>query len=663
MVISAWHQCSRLVRTVRHFPVSSVFHRLRLRTGRNLYRPAPAPVGLHEEWRTFSAARAIPWQLAPDFRRWQLQHWLGARQRVSEKAARLLKEQTGELLNEAFHLYRKPGDLVQNLPVKSPLWRENYGYLEFLLPLVFELEKLDQREQNHCAVIVSLLDNQFRLFWQLSFKARTWSTYGISRRLLTYCELLPLLDRFSDEFQALFWQNFYQDTSYVALFPELDLGGNHLVKNMKALLAATLALEQLPSASLLAGIWWKDLADRLPALFEKQVLEDGFHYERTPMYHAWVLVDLLDCLHWLHAAKPDYATERLRNTAKRMMAVLTGLRHSSGQLPMFGDSSLPQTPDVDVLLDYGRYVLSLEADESGAANIAPSSETRLLTHFADAGIAVFRQDNPEATLVLDCGNFGPHDLPAHSHADMGSLEVHVGLEPVIVDSGISEYEPSLLRDYFRSTAAHNTVWVPGDEQAELWGSFRIAEYPDFQGCKAEQDASGAKVTLEYDNYRHRYHHQRSVYSVAGRFWVVQDWLTDLKPADRPCHSLLHIHPDHAIRFENETFIIANRLLLVPFGYRSLDWTNDSPWRNNLNLYSPGFSLARPGKLAAIVPRLEDCFGWVMIPFHASTKPTVTRQGEGAEIHFSLPAESYRLTWDSTGLHVAVHAPTPGYPSR
>jgi hypothetical protein len=662
--MNEWRRRWQWLRTVRHFPISALWSRAHLKIARKLYRPLPSPVGTASEWKNFVNQQAVPWQLPQNFTRWQYRQLPEVRERMSRQAVMLLEEQTGELLNESFLLYQDVGGLSQNLPIKPPLWRENYGYLEFLLPLIFELAEAGTRHYETNAPIVALLESQFRLFRQLDYKAQSWSTYGVSRRLLVCCELLPVLDIFPDALQEEFWRFFIRDARYVACFPELDIRGNHLVKNLKAWLAATLTLEKLPATARMAESWWQELSGQLARVFPEQVLADGFHYERTPMYHVWVLTDLLDCLHWLEQEKLDFPAGKLKTVAAKMLDTLAAFRHSSGQLPMFGDSSLPQTPDPAALLAYGQQVLSegpapaagglIESSLLSGASSAPVS----LSHFPQAGFVVFRQVHPAASLVLDCGDLGPRALPAHSHCDLGSFELHVEHQPIIVDAGISEYEPSLLRDYFRGTAAHNSIWVPGEEQAEIWGSFRVAEYPDFQGCQVEQDSSDAKVTLAYENYRRRYRHQRSVYSVSGRFWVVQDWLTHLSPADRPCFSLLHLHPDLGLHYENEVLNIGNRLLLLPFGYQGLEWSNDSPWRNNLNLYSPGFSQARTGKLVAMVPRLADCFGWVLIPFRENAKPLVSRLGEGTEMHFTEPDEAYRLTWDSSGLHVAVHAPAP-----
>jgi hypothetical protein len=46
--------------------------------------------------------------------------------------------------------------------------------------------------------------------------------------------------------------------------------------------------------------------------------------------------------------------------------------------------------------------------------------------------------------------------------------------PVIVDTGISTYNPGAARLYERGTAAHNTVNVLGRNSSGIWLSFRVA---------------------------------------------------------------------------------------------------------------------------------------------------------------------------------------------
>jgi uncharacterized heparinase superfamily protein len=642
------------LRTVRHFPLSALWHRLRLKIGKATYRPGPTPATLSVDWNHFQQEKGEHTPLLlPSFNRWQLENDPNFQARIETQAQKLVESDKGEILNQPFKLFPNPHALADELLTQTPLWRENYNYLEFLLPLIWMLQNksMSSTQKN---TKQTLLETQLRIFWALDWKSRMWSTYGVSRRLLVYCECLPILAALSTEVQQLFWDNFYQDSRYLARFLEWDVQGNHLIRNLTAWLAASVVLSRLPGTRLLAQQWQKTLEQLLPRIFSEQILPDGFHFERTPMYHAWVTQDLLECLAWLKCL-PDSkeAEQALQPLATRMLATGQAILHADKQIPLSGDASLPQAPDFCRLLEYAAQV----------TNIVPGTHdaNAALRHFPQAGFAVFRNETPQASLVLDCGDFAPKNLPAHAHCDLGSFELHDEHGPLIVDSGVSEYCPSLLRDYFRSTAAHNTIWFPGEEQAELWSSFRVAEYPRFLGCqtrKIEESAAGIAaqswVNLAYENHNGTYTHRRTIRHYVQRFWVIEDQVNANDPK-RPCWSLLHVHPDGVISVKNSQtpnvgYIVSNRLLILPFGANSTEWTNQAPWRENLNLYSAGFNLAQPGQIIALSPDLSHTFGWVLVPFPPAFPPQWTWQNDtlildfpedGARFHFTRCTNAFQ----------------------
>jgi hypothetical protein len=77
-------------------------------------------------------------------------------------------------------------------------------------------------------------------------------------------------------------------------------------------------------------------------------------------------------------------------------------------------------------------------------------------------------------LVADCGAPSPPYNPAHSHAGALSYELSVDGTRAVVDTGVGGYSEGEMRDYCRSTRAHNTLCVSGDDQSEMWASFRVA---------------------------------------------------------------------------------------------------------------------------------------------------------------------------------------------
>jgi hypothetical protein len=82
-------------------------------------------------------------------------------------------------------------------------------------------------------------------------------------------------------------------------------------------------------------------------------------------------------------------------------------------------------------------------------------------------------DTPaEIRAVVDAGPLGYTAIAAHGHADALSLTLSVGGREFLVDPGTYAYHTQeRWREYFRGTAAHNTVRIDGRDQSEQGGNF------------------------------------------------------------------------------------------------------------------------------------------------------------------------------------------------
>ena len=95
--------------------------------------------------------------------------------------------------------------------------------------------------------------------------------------------------------------------------------------------------------------------------------------------------------------------------------------------------------------------------------------------FPDAGLYLLRtpaEDGPEIWCRCDSGPHGFLSIAAHAHADALSVEVRYDGVDVLADPGTYCYhgEPE-WRHYFRSTLAHNTIELAGQDQSISGGPF------------------------------------------------------------------------------------------------------------------------------------------------------------------------------------------------
>ena len=111
------------------------------------------------------------------------------------------------------------------------------------------------------------------------------------------------------------------------------------------------------------------------------------------------------------------------------------------------------------------------------------------------------------------------------------------------DAGVTSYEADPMRQYCRSTRAHNTVEVGGADQCEFWSAFRVARRGRPRDVVFERLEDGFRLTGWHDGYerlRGRPRHQREfVWSGRGTLRV-----RDLVRGRRPLRAVsrLHLHP-------------------------------------------------------------------------------------------------------------------------
>lgn len=129
------------------------------------------------------------------------------------------------------------------------------------------------------------------------------------------------------------------------------------------------------------------------------------------------------------------------------------------------------------------------------------------SHYADAGLTLLRSspsDGEEIWCRCDAGPHGFLSIAAHAHADALAVEVRYDGVDVLADPGTYCYhgEPS-WRSYFRSTLAHNTIEVGGQDQSTSGGPFLWTRHARSRLIELETDPGGDAVawSAEHDGYR------------------------------------------------------------------------------------------------------------------------------------------------------------------
>ena len=315
----------------------------------------------------------------------------------------------------------------------SHLWKFNLHYFDFLFS-------------------TSAHDNEINLIndWILNVKVGdkiAWHPYPLSKRICNWVWFLSE-KQLTDEKILL---SLKQQYIYLAYFLEKDLLGNHLITNITALIVA--------------GSFFKDdstIKSTLQLLeqeLNQQILADGGHYERSPMYHSLVLEDLVAIYDALidKYPVPDFLISAIHKCSEFYANII-----DNNSLPLLNDSSSEIALEPAKFLNY---LLEHQFISQNYLNTLP--DFRVLK---DSGLIAYRTE--ELSLTFDAGNIGPDFLPGHAHNDTLSMLININQEEFLTDSGIYHYQGE-LRNYFRSSRAHNVVMLKDTELNETWSAFRV----------------------------------------------------------------------------------------------------------------------------------------------------------------------------------------------
>lgn len=238
---------------------------------------------------------------------------------------------------------------------------------------------------------------------------------------------------------------------------EYHLLGNHLLENAMTMCWAGLSFDG-PTAQ---G-WLRSGARLLEEQLAQQLLADGTHDERSPMYQALIaesLSRLAAVADTSGSEVADHLATTCRTASAAMVGALAHLTHPDGKIALLNDSAFDVAPTVG----------QLQRRFSRTDRLAEA--TGRVWQLPHAGFAGFRRADADY-LVFDCGPLGPDHQPGHGHADMLSFELTHRGQRLVTDTGVFTYSPGPARSYDRGTAAHNTAQVDGGDQSELWSAFR-----------------------------------------------------------------------------------------------------------------------------------------------------------------------------------------------
>ncbi|MCM3901901.1 MAG: heparinase II/III family protein [Pyrinomonadaceae bacterium] len=379
----------------------------------------------------------------------------------------------------------------------------------------------------------------------------------------------------------------------------------HLTGEALALFYIGLLLPQFRASSRWRAIGEEILLRELA----RHVRPDGVYFEQSSYYHRYTTDFYLHFMLLLQGNNLE-VPDPLRQELAALLDHLMYITRPDGTSPLFGDDDggklmmLDESAPDDfrptlatgaALFHRSDYKLvAREATEEtlwlmGVQGLEqfdclettlPESGSRAFEH---GGFYVMRDgwSQDDNYMLIDCGPLGGLKC-GHAHADTLSFEVAAHGRTLLVDPGTFTYTGSKEdRDYFRSSAAHNTLTIDGESSSTSDGPFSWNRVANARTLKWISQPRFDFFMGQHDGYMRLSapaSHRRSILFLKSDYWVVVDEVE----TEGPHEYGLHFHLTDSARPEISGEYLferpANQAGLEIFvGTNIGSWTVDNGW--------------------------------------------------------------------------------------
>lgn len=313
---------------------------------------------------------------------------------------------------------------------------------------------------------------------------------------------------------------------------------------------------------------WRRLGEEiLFAELDRQILPDGVYFEQSTWYARYT-ADFYTHFLILNTLNSDVtAVELQEKTETKLQSLLDFLMYITrpdGTTALIGDDdggkSLPhgntRTDDFRACLSAGAILFERGDYKFVANSIAEEtlwlfgfqglqSFNTLHAHapennsykFEAGGYFVMRDGWAESDdyLLIDCGMLGAFS-GGHAHADVLAIDLAVGGHTMLADAGTYTYHATKeLRDYFRSSEAHNTLTIDEKSSSETGEKFSWKTKAE---AKINSWISQARFDFfegSHDGYQRLKNspatHTRSILFLKNDYWIMRDYVETIGEHD------------------------------------------------------------------------------------------------------------------------------------
>jgi hypothetical protein len=320
-----------------------------------------------------------------------------------------------------------------------------------------------------------------------------------------------LHDHLSHEERNQIISSIYEHGDFVYNNPEWGrINANHFIADCTSLVVIGSVLWHRKECRRWRDHAWASLCLEM----EKQVDDEGVHFENSTNYHFFVM-ELLGLAARTASLQGMPIPEEFADKLRKMNEFSALCMKPDGESALLGDS------------------------DTAAVDSHEPPPKRAARHFRHSGFAIIR--NESDFMITRAGRHGTRGLGTHEHSDLLSLE----LNDLIVDKGTLTYRRDM--DDCRTIGNHNCLIIDGQEQHEFTGNFssrRTAKVIS-SGLTESGGKSSFRATIEYRNL---IRHTREIcLDVNRKEWSVYDTIEDAKDGKHDLKISFLMHPKVRLR--------------------------------------------------------------------------------------------------------------------
>ena len=371
------------------------------------------------------------------------------------------------------------------------------------------------------------------LDWLSNFsneRSKAWEPFTLSKRINSWVKWLTN-NEVQPEIISLMKLSISLQLKRLFVDMEYHKPANHLIENIRGFLAGcTYLITSRQYFNNELEYQLEQIIDEGLKQLNIQVLKDGAHFERSPMYHVHMLETIKDIQKiMLIICKQGFLLQEIIDKSKELARLcdekitlmkewLKKMTMPDGEIAQFNDSAR---------------IKGIKTDYEELTELLESS-------------GFFIKHNRNYSFVLSCSSPMPAFLPEHSHCDILSYELAINGERIIIDSGCSGYDNETLRQMSRETEAHNLPMVQHQEQSDIWGQFNFGKRARITKRTYNPETSNLEITIE-DQFGQRL--ERKI-AFSNNNIEISDYLR--KRRMQGCFiSLIHLAPNIELEIKSE----------------------------------------------------------------------------------------------------------------